>query len=466
MARRNGWQAPFHLLQVLTWVVFPSIMALFFVFYTPLLQSTAAYLGSVAYGLACLFTVYSVVVCTATDPSDDCILRPSAVNQDTRGGDDQVYCNVCMQYVYVPRLEQLVVPIHHESRHCRLCDKCVAVFDHHCKWLNNCVGKKNYKHFLGSVVGATTLMALQIALGGYLLWETFAHPDAVRARSATAFGCAAGKDPTTGLCVGGDANLSLLAVKVVHGVLLAFLVPWCFLIAQLMLFHMHLCVENITTYDYIVRKRKRQLTRERSGDNSSSSSWCVALCSRLCGKKPPAKSAHNPSDGDKTQNAGSHLSAGSLRSDEEDLAAIEAEVDDDLEVLSARGSNVRSSSGSVHSQQANKRRGFGLHVNLASVVTGGSGAIGATSGAAPHIGAILGGGSNDSMNTPTAYLEADYVAAPHTPRSPRSEAESAYHSDESGDRNQPLPAIKLTSSSSMVMYGRPGASDTAANHIV
>lgn len=47
MARRNGWQAPFHLLQVLTWFVFPSIMALFFVFYTPLLQTTAAYLGTV-----------------------------------------------------------------------------------------------------------------------------------------------------------------------------------------------------------------------------------------------------------------------------------------------------------------------------------------------------------------------------------------------------------------------------------
>ena len=30
-------------------------------------------------------------------------------------------------------------------RHCRACDKCVSGFDHHCKWLNNCIGDRNYK---------------------------------------------------------------------------------------------------------------------------------------------------------------------------------------------------------------------------------------------------------------------------------------------------------------------------------
>ena len=35
-----------------------------------------------------------------------------------------------------------------KSKHCRLCDKCVSTFDHHCKWLNNCVGEKNYKPFM------------------------------------------------------------------------------------------------------------------------------------------------------------------------------------------------------------------------------------------------------------------------------------------------------------------------------
>jgi hypothetical protein len=73
--RTNGWQAPFHYLQVITWFFFPMIMALFFAFTTPLLEVSTAYIGSIAYGIVCIVVVYSVIRCTGTDPSDDSILQ-------------------------------------------------------------------------------------------------------------------------------------------------------------------------------------------------------------------------------------------------------------------------------------------------------------------------------------------------------------------------------------------------------
>jgi hypothetical protein len=57
--------------------------------------------------------------------------------------------NLCFQYykdwTICTRCEMYRPP---RAHHCRICKRCIKRMDHHCPWINNCVGERNQKYFL------------------------------------------------------------------------------------------------------------------------------------------------------------------------------------------------------------------------------------------------------------------------------------------------------------------------------
>lgn len=145
------------------------------------------------------------------------------------------------------------------ASHCSLCDNCVERFDHHCPWVGNCVGRRNYRFFYMFIL---SLSFLTIFIFAFVITHIIlrSHKDGfLRALK--------------------DSPASVLEVVV------CFFSVWS--IVGLSGFHTYLISSNQTTNEDI----KGSWSSKRGKDNYnpySHGNIFTNCCAALCGPLPPS----------------------------------------------------------------------------------------------------------------------------------------------------------------------------------
>lgn len=117
---------------VVEWMVIPTMSSSLWGAFNVVCFNVIVFLTLMAHTRA-VFSDPGTVPLPETNLDFSDVLRSSKSTED-KG--DWTICSRCETY-RPPR-----------AHHCRICQRCVRRMDHHCPWINNCVGEQNQKYFI------------------------------------------------------------------------------------------------------------------------------------------------------------------------------------------------------------------------------------------------------------------------------------------------------------------------------
>ena len=145
--QRNGLSQRVNMYQFISWIVFLYNFIIFLIFLIPaslFISTLLVVFISLVYVILTILVIVYAFIAMIIDPTDPRVIYETQwklKGQEPKDADDLIYyCDVCESFV------------HERTKHWGDCNRCCESFDHHCIWLNNWVGKSNYKYFIILVI--------------------------------------------------------------------------------------------------------------------------------------------------------------------------------------------------------------------------------------------------------------------------------------------------------------------------